>query len=262
MSIYIIGDIQGCFEQLQKLLEHIQFNPKKDRLGFVGDLINRGPQSLETLRFIKKLKDPIVVLGNHDLYLLSLCYGIKNDTASEHLEPILSAPDKHELMDWLRQQPLTYYDADQNYLLVHAGIPPTWTVKQTLQYSEEISSELRSDRAADYLINMYGNQPAEWDKDLTGWDRLRYITNALTRMRFCDAKGKLELTTKTTSSPDPERFKPWFEWREPECDIIFGHWAALEGKCAPPKCYAIDTACVCGGPLTAIRIEDRQIFQV
>jgi len=260
MSTYIIGDVQGCFEQLQQLLEHIQYDPKQDRLGFAGDLVNRGPQSLETLRFIKNLNDPIVVLGNHDLYLIALAYNIKDDTASEHLEPILTAPDKHELIDWLCQQKLAHYDAAENYLLVHAGIPPIWTLQQTRQYAEEIQSTLRGDQRIAYLKSMYGNQPDEWNENLSGWDRLRYITNALTRIRFCDAQGKLDLTTKTAQSPDPKRFKPWFEWIQPETDILFGHWASLEGRCDLPRFYALDTGCVWGGALTTIRLEDRKMF--
>lgn len=261
MATYLIGDLQGCYDELQQLLERISFDEKKDRLGFVGDLVNRGPQSLATLRFVKALKNPIIVLGNHDLYLLALGYGFIDKTNSS-LDEVLSAPDKEDLLDWLRHQPFTHFDPTKNYFLVHAGVPPPWNIKQALGFSNEISDELSGSNFRNLLKNMYGNYPDQWDNHLQGVDRLRYIMNALTRMRFCNAQGKLDLINTTAVSTDPKHFKPWFEWLQPDCDVVFGHWAALEGKCNKPQFYALDTGCVWGGRLTALRIEDRQLFSV
>lgn len=265
MATYIIGDVQGCFSELQALLEHIRFNPQTDRLGFTGDLVNRGPDSLKTLRFIKNLKDPIVVLGNHDLYLLALNYGFVRKKENSTLDEILAAPDKEELLTWLRHQPLVHIDHQLKYLLVHAGIPPQWNEQQALEHSEEVTDSLHSNQFNSFigfLENMYGNQPTQWNEDFTGWDRLRYITNVFTRLRFCDANGELDLKSKLKRPLNPQQFKPWFEFINPEYDILFGHWAALEGKCNHPKCYALDTGCVWGKSLTALRIEDKKLFSV
>ncbi len=165
-------------------------------------------------------------------------------------------------MDWLRHQPLIHSDTSLNYLLVHAGVPPQWDLDQALSYAQEISDMLQGPNFRDFLVNLHGNLPDQWKNDLKGWDRLRYMTNALTRIRFCDAKGQLDLLNKTNTTSDPTRFKPWFEWRNDQRDIIFGHWAALEGRCEKQGIFAIDTGCVWGESLTALRLEDRQLFSV
>lgn len=262
MATYIIGDVQGCFDQLQALLKKIQFNPDQDRLGFTGDLVNRGPKSLETLRFIKSLDDPIVVLGNHDIFLLALAYGFFEPKLTTLLDEIIQAQDSNELLTWLRQQPLIHYDPKLSYVLTHAGIPPQWSVEQAVNYGKEVHNALRHDTFLDFLGVLEGDEPTIWKESLTGWDRLRYIVNAFTRMRFCTQTGELEFSAKMTTSPDPARFKPWFDWYQPSVDIIFGHWASLEGHCDNPKCYAIDTGCVWNNTLTAIRVEDREVISI
>ena len=194
MSTYIIGDGQGCYQELQALLALIQFNPSKDQLGFVGDLVNRGPNSLEVLRFIKSLPSPMVVLGNHDLYLLIIGYALMSPDAYEHtLHTVLQAPDKMKLLDWVRERPLIYYETNKHALLVHAGIPPQWSIKESIQRANEVSATLRGPHYGDYLAHLFGDQAAQWKDTLNGQDRLRYISNAFTRMRFCDAQGTLEL---------------------------------------------------------------------
>jgi len=258
--LYIIGDVQGCYKELQHLLDVVDYNPNKDRLGFVGDLVNRGPQSLETLRFIKSLNNPLVVLGNHDLHLCAMAEDIVPRNSDSSLNAILDAPDKDELMTWLRQQPLIHYDSDNNFLALHAGVPPQWTIEQAVSYAREVENELRNKNFKAFLSKMHGNEPSEWNENLTGADRLRYIVNALTRIRFCTADGKLDLTNKTDTPTNP-KYKPWFEWRENDnVDIIFGHWASLEGRCNKPGFYALDTGCVWGNKLTALRVEDKRLF--
>ncbi len=263
MATYIIGDVQGCFDKLQQLLAHISFNPNKDRLGFLGDLVNRGPNSLNTLRFIKSLKNPIVVLGNHDLFLLALGYGVIEDQHNHTLNDILTAPDKIELIDWLRHQPLLYINQADHYLMVHAGIAPQWSVSQAEVYANEVSQALTGKHYLDFLSHMLGDEPDTWNETLTQWDRLRYLTNAFTRMRFCTAEGQLTFA-RDINIAEQKQYRPWFEWRgtRAEIDILFGHWAALEGKCTQPHCYALDTGCVWKGQLTAMRIEDRKLFSV
>ena len=261
--LYLFGDIQGCFAEFQTLLQHIQFNPKQDRLGFVGDLVNRGPQSLEVLRFIKNLGDSLVVLGNHDFYLLAIGYDAVEYTAHHTLHDILNAPDKMELLDWLRHQSLLYHDEKNNFVMTHAGIPPQWNVNEAEKHAKELETALRGKHFQNILQGIFGSTPACWSEHLTGTDRLRYITNAFTRMRFCDKNGCLELKEKREPSHAPHHFQPWFTWPHhiPE-DIFFGHWAALEGKTNSANRYALDTGCAWGESLTCIRVEDRKIFSV
>lgn len=264
MSTYIIGDIQGFYQELQALLILIQFDPSKDQLGFVGDLVNRGPNSLEVLRFIKSLPSKIVVLGNHDLYLLIIGYGIISPNICKHtLHAVLQAPDKIELLDWMRECPLIYYEKNKNAILVHAGIPPQWSIKESIQRANEVSSTLRGPHYKSYLAHLFDNQADQWKDTLKGQDRLYYISNAFTRMRFCDAKGGLEF--ETTGKISANRLKPWFEWRDPQkdnIDILFGHWAALDGKCNTPCYHALDTGCAWGNQLTAINLETKERFSV
>ncbi|HYF98209.1 MAG TPA: symmetrical bis(5'-nucleosyl)-tetraphosphatase [Coxiellaceae bacterium] len=266
MATYIIGDVQGCFVELQNLLELIKFNPDKDRLGFAGDLVNRGPDSLEVLRFVKSLKDPIVVLGNHDLFLLSLAYHPNSSTNPHTLTEVLNAPDKLELLEWLRRQAFLYYDQENKYLLSHAGVAPFWELQETLSYAAEIQAALSGNNFRDFLQHLLGNQPACWDHHLTGHERLRFIVNVFTRMRLCTLRGCLDFRSKGLTSSSSAAYKPWFNLINPahydNNSICFGHWAALEGKTDVPNIYALDTGCAWGNSLTAMRIEDKQRFSV
>lgn len=262
MATYVIGDIQGCFAELMALLEKINFNPKQDRLGFTGDLVNRGPDSLATLRFIKSLQDPIVVLGNHDLYMLGLATKAIAYSGQHTLLEVFEAPDKLELLDWLRQQPLLIHNTEHNFVMSHAGIPPCWNLSQALSLAREVEDVLKADDYITFLRNMEGDLPARWEDNLEGWDRLRYIVNAFTRMRFCKPDGTLELNNKSAISHDPQVWHPWFEFYKLEATMLFGHWASLEGQCSHPKCEALDTACLWGKTLTAYCVEDGQRFSV
>lgn len=260
MSTYVIGDVHACYEELQQLLDKISYTPQRDRLLFVGDLINRGPQPLAVLRFLSKLPSLQVVLGNHDLYLLVLGYGLMREDAYDHrLEEVLAASDKFELLDWLRHQPLIYRESACQALIVHAGIPPQWTIDQSLACGEEVHHALVGPDFQAYLSDLFGNEPASWSSQLSGQQRLRYITNALTRMRFCQQDGTLEFSAQHAELAPAPGFKPWFQWRSQEpTEIFFGHWAVLNGQCEVNHCYALDTGCVWGRALTAIRLEDKQ----
>ena len=267
MSTYAIGDIQGCMKQLEKLLKEIKFNTKKDTLWFCGDLVNRGPDSLETLRFIKQLGDSaVVVLGNHDLHLLAIAHGASRCRRKDTLFPILDAPDRDELLGWLIQQPLVHMDEQLGYLMVHAGISPQWTPKESLRYAGEVQAALRNPKkASSFFKHMYGNQPACWDPALKGHERLRVITNYLTRIRLCDPQGCMEFDYKGDLDNTPIGFQPWYAFRQPKRDklaIVFGHWAALEGACPLKHIHALDTGCVWGGPLTAMNLETQQRYTV
>ena len=264
MSTYAIGDIQGCYQTLRSLLDEIGFDPSQDRLWFVGDLVNRGPASLETLRFVRGLGDAVqVVLGNHDLYLLMVAYGVapkrgKDDT----LAPILAAEDRDELLTWLRHQPLCF--ADRGFCMVHAGLLPGWTVADALKYSDEVSHALKGKKFLQFLGQLWGSTPDAWSDQLKGVERLRMIVNVMTRMRFCYPDGRLEFKTKGLIEKAPHSLVPWFELPEPtygDHTLLFGHWSAL-GLRFMENIISIDTGCLWGGKLTAIRLEDRAVFQV
>ena len=262
MSTYAIGDIQGCFESLLKLLEKIQFNSKKDTLWFAGDLVNRGPQSLETLRFVKSLKtQAIVVLGNHDLTLLAVGNHVTPYKPAHHtFIDILEAPDCHELLTWLQHQPLLYHDPMLNFTLVHAGLAPQWDLAMAMALAKEVESVLQGNMAVEFFKHMYGNYPDVWDPTLEGWERLRLIVNYFTRMRFCNVMGQLEFSTTDGEEKAPPGFSPWFKIpnrKNQNVNILFGHWAALEGKTEVPTVFPLDTGCVWGKCLTAFRLEDR-----
>jgi bis(5'-nucleosyl)-tetraphosphatase (symmetrical) len=261
MAVYAIGDIQGCYDELLELLETLHFDRKHDRLWFVGDLVNRGPKSLETLRFVQGLGPAAVtVLGNHDLHLLAAAHGIRPDTIDDDtLDPILTAPDREVLIDWLRRVPLLHYDGELGYLMVHAGLPPQWDLKLAQRCADEVETVLRGDRLESFLSRMYGNKPRQWSEQLDGWDRLRFIVNCFTRMRFCDRNGRLELKSSGPPGSQPEGYYPWFEIparASGDINIIFGHWSTLRALDIPGV-YPIDSGCLWGGQLTALRIDSR-----
>lgn len=267
MSNYAIGDIQGCFEALQRLLNHINFNEHSDRLWFVGDLVNRGPDSLAVLRLIKQLPlTPCITLGNHDLHLLSQIFCETSwQNPDDTLQAILSAPDAQILGHWLRRQSIIHHDAELNVVMCHAGINPMWDLPQALACAHELETALSGPDYINYLSHMYGNQPDHWVVDLPRQLRLRVICNYFTRMRFCDAQGHLLLSYKGGIKKAPAEHYPWFNVPNrieiPE-DIIFGHWAALKGMSPHPRIHAIDTGCLWGGSLTALRLEDKKRFSV
>lgn len=267
MADYAIGDVQGCYHALQRLLTAIKFNPQTDKLWFVGDLVNRGPESLAVLRFLHTLPNTQITLGNHDLYLLYHLF-VKNPThqnAEDTLGDILSASDRESLGHWLRKQSVLIYSPELNLVMTHAGIAPIWTLPQAQQYAAELEQALRGDDFITFLENMFGNQPDLWSEELTGYARLRTICNYFTRMRFCDASGRLISHYKGDVKNAPNHTYPWYAVpnRCPiEPDIIFGHWAALLGKCPVKHIYALDTGCVWGNTLTALRLQDKQRFSV
>ena len=267
MADYAIGDVQGCYDALQRLLDHIDFNERRDRLWFVGDLVNRGPDSLAVLRFIQLLPiKPHITLGNHDLYLLSHLFGQQKHLAREDtLHAILNAPDREELGHWLRAQSLLIHSPELNIVMSHAGIPPNFNLAQAKARALELEIALSGEDYLDFLTHMYGNEPNIWHDSLNGIARLRFICNAFTRMRMCAEDGRLSLTHKGTLENAPSSLYPWFavpNRQAIEADIIFGHWAALKGQCDVPHIYAIDTGCFWGGPLTALRLQDKQRFVV
>lgn len=266
MATYAVGDLQGCLQPLKQLLALVNFDPKKDTLWLTGDLINRGPESLDTLRFIYALRDSVVsVLGNHDLHLLAVAAGVRQASPSDTLEEILHAPDKEILLNWLRQRPLLHYDPELKYAIVHAGIPPQWSLKKALKRAHEVEQVLQSELCDLFLLTMYGNKPSIWKKELEQTKRWRVITNYFTRMRFCDAEGKLELTSKAGIHHAPKGYAPWFEHlnRKTYHDrIIFGHWAALEGQAYSENVFALDTGFVWGNKMTMMRLEDQKLFSI
>lgn len=263
MADYAIGDVQGCFDALQRLLEKIDFNDRVDRLWFVGDLVNRGPQSLAVLRWIRQLPlKPHITLGNHDLHLLCHLFGlVDRQNHDDTLQAVLDSPERDELADWLRQQSILVHDETLQVVMCHAGIAPHFTLAEAKACALELEAVLSGEQCRDFLMHMYGNEPNAWRDNLKGYDRLRYLCNAFTRMRFCDADGHLMLTYKGTLDKAPADLYPWFSVpnRQPiDADIVFGHWAALAGQCPVPRIHAIDTGCLWGGSLTALRLQDKQ----
>ena len=233
MATYAIGDIQGCYQQLKSLLNKINFNTDRDSLWFTGDLINRGPDSLETLRFIYSIRDNIsVVLGNHDLHLLATAYHHKHPGKKDTLAEMLDAPDLFILLDWLRQQPLIHHDSDLDVAMLHAGIHPKWSIDRAIKLSREVEETIQDyKKHLGFYQHMYGDKPHDWSDDLTGWTRLRYITNAFSRMRYCDPTGSLALNPKGAPGTQPEGYLPWYEVKERvsrDTRIIFGHWSTLD----------------------------------
>lgn len=262
MTTYAVGDLQGCLQPLKHLLQQVDFNPQKDTLWCTGDLVNRGPESLAALRFIHSLGDAcITVLGNHDLHLLAVAYGFAHCANGDTLEDILSAPDKDELLHWLRHRPLIHHQ--YGYTLAHAGIAPQWSLTEALGFAREVEAALRADNFTDFLANMYGNKPKKWKAELSGYDRLRLITNYFTRMRFCSAKGKLDFTNKRGPDKADAGTMPWFTVPHramADEKIIFGHWAALQGITHTANVIALDTGCVWGNCMTLMRLDDQRLF--
>ncbi len=257
MSIYAIGDVQGCFTALEQLLKKIQFDPVKDKLWFVGDLVNRGPDSLQVLRFVKKLGDrAITVLGNHDLHLLAIAEGLRQDKAHD-LHDTLTAPDRDELLHWLRHRPLLHHDATLGYTMIHAGLPPQWNFTTAMHCARELEEVLRSERYHQFLGHMYGNEPTIWADSLRDWDRLRFICNCFTRLRYCTTAGELALKQKGAPGSQPVQYQPWYAVRQSdplEGTILFGHWSTL-GIYTRQGIHALDSGCVWGGTLSALQID-------
>ncbi|MGH8472442.1 MAG: symmetrical bis(5'-nucleosyl)-tetraphosphatase [Gammaproteobacteria bacterium] len=269
MLTYAIGDVQGCYGELRFLLDRIGFDPGTARLWLTGDLVNRGPRSLEVLRFVKGLGEAaLTVLGNHDLHLLAVAEGQarpnKLDNGKDRtgaLEPVLAAKDRDELLDWLRRRPLMHHDPALGYALVHAGLPPEWDVAEACRCAAEVEASLRGDGFREFLGRMYGDAPRRWSERLAGWDRLRFITNCLTRLRYCGADGTLALEEKGPPSHSTAELIPWFQVPGRASDgmgIVFGHWSTLRmdsEAMARYRVYPLDTGCCWGGRLTALELD-------
>ena len=263
MATYAIGDIQGCYHAFMALLTRLEFKPKQDKLWLVGDLINRGSGSLEVLRWCYQHQASLkIVLGNHDLHALAVAYGLKPAHKGDTLQAVIHAPDATELLTWLRHQPLMV--AENNTIMVHAGLLPQWTTAKARSLASEVESALQADSYLDFFANMYGGLPNSWSEDLTGMDRLRVITNAMTRMRICTASGEMEFAFKGELQDIPAAYMPWFDVparHSRDATIICGHWSAL-GLRQRENIIALDTGCLWGGQLTAFCLETKQITQV
>lgn len=262
---YLIGDVQGCCDALDRLLHAVDFSPSRDRLWLLGDLVNRGPASLATLRRVRALDGAATcLLGNHDLHLLAVAHGVRPAHRSDTLAPLLQAPDRDALLDWLRHQRMAVFEA--GWLMVHAGVVPQWSRDDTLAAAAEVEAVLRGAAWGEFLHEMYGNEPARWDPHLAGSARLRFTVNALTRLRFCTAQGEMDFKTKDGAGAAPAGFMPWFDVpgrRSADTPVAFGHWSTL-GLLDRPHLLGLDTGCVWGGRLTAARIDGpaREIIQV
>jgi bis(5'-nucleosyl)-tetraphosphatase (symmetrical) len=258
MATYAVGDVQGCFDELRTLLAVISFDQRKDRLWFVGDLVNRGPQSLEVLRFVRGLGTRAVsVLGNHDLHLVTQFEGFERPREDDTFQDVLAAPDARELVDWLRKRPLMHRQG--GWAMVHAGLLPQWSIEKALALAAEVEAALRGRGYRKFLEHMYGSKPESWSERLSGWDRLRVIVNAMTRMRFCTLRGRMEFHAK--GNQPPPGFRRWFDTYRRNKTVIFGHWSQL-GLSIGKRHAGLDSGCVWGGQLTALRLEDRALYQV
>ena len=263
MALYAIGDIQGCHAEFCDLLALIGFAPASDRLWLTGDLVNRGPDSLAVLREVKALGNAAVtVLGNHDLHLLTVAAGHRRSHRDDTLAPILDARDRIDLLDWLQRRPLAV--AADGMLMVHAGVLPQWPPTQVLALAREVEGTLAGEASESFLRALYGDEPRAWRDDLTGHDRLRVIVNALTRLRFCTADGRMDFREKRGAAHAPAGFAPWFAHEQRQTAgglVICGHWSTL-GLVLGPNVLMLDSGCLWGGPLTAIRLGDRRVYQV
>ncbi len=256
MATWAIGDVQGCYDELCALLKRINFDPAADRLWFAGDLVNRGPKSLEVLRFVRDI-GAVTVLGNHDLHLLASARLPHYRKHKDTLHQIHDAEDGDELLDWLRRRPLLHHDPDSGYTLIHAGLPPQWDLQQASACAREVETVLRSEDYGHFFEVMYGDEPSQWSEDLSGNERLRFIVNCFTRLRYCDAQGRLALQEKGPPGSQPAGFRPWFAWprrRSRDMKILFGHWSTL-GAWDGDGVHALDTGCLWGGKLTAFRVD-------
>jgi bis(5'-nucleosyl)-tetraphosphatase (symmetrical) len=265
VSRYAVGDLQGCLKPLQCLLEKVHFNPQQDQLWLVGDLVNRGPDSLDTLRFLYSIKDSLhITLGNHDLHCIALARGTTKRGRHPSLDALLNATDCDELMQWLLQQALVLRSEDGHYLMSHAGIPNAWSSEQALDLSREVEAVLQGPNVDEFFQNMYGDEPLVWNDNLQGYERLRAITNHLTRMRICDADGQLELGFKGIAADIPAPYRPWFEWQDEgrrSETLLFGHWAALECRTDRDDIIALDSGCVWGRNMTMLNMDNRDIYR-
>lgn len=264
MAVYAIGDVQGCYSAVRRLLDTLCFDPQRDHLWWTGDLVNRGPQSAEVLRFIMSLPHTVAVLGNHDLHLLALAAGTARARRQDTLADILSAPDRDALLHWLRQRPLLHHDAALGYTMVHAGLPPPWTLDQARLLAREVEAQIAASASNNFFESLYGDQPDSWDEGLTGPDRWRVIVNAFTRLRYCDAEGRMLFSAKGAPGSQPAPFMPWFQVpgrRSRDVRIVFGHWSTL-GLWREDNVVAIDTGCLWGGRLTAVRLDSHAVETV
>jgi len=263
MAIYAIGDVQGCYDEFKLLLERVHFDPACDQVWLTGDLVNRGPRSLDVLRLVKSFGTAaITVLGNHDLHLLAVSLGAESKQRNtDTFDEVLSANDRDELLHWLRHRPMLHHDAQLQRTLVHAGLPPQWTLSKAISCAHEVEVALHDEHCARELFaHMYGNEPDRWDESLQGWPRLRFITNCLTRLRVCTGEGKLKLKFKEPPSQLKDNLYPWFkvpDRRTRNDKIIFGHWSAL-GFYEGDNVLGLDTGCVWGGALCAVRLDRLQ----
>jgi len=265
MATYAIGDIQACFDELMQLLEVLRFDEARDRLWFTGDLVNRGTQSAEVLRFVKSLGDKaVVVLGNHDLHLLAVAARVTHLRPKDSFMDVLEAYDRNTLLDWLRHRPLLHHDARLGYTLIHAGLPPQWDLATARACAQEAEGMLRGADADAFFKQMYGDQPSQWRADLLGMERLRFIINCFTRLRYCDGEGRLALRDKGAPGSQAPDAMPWFQVpgrKSADLKILFGHWSTL-GRYQGDGVYSLDSGCVWGGSLTALRLDDGQWFGV
>jgi bis(5'-nucleosyl)-tetraphosphatase (symmetrical) len=256
---HAIGDVQGCYEELRALVTRLKFSPDRDRLWFVGDLVNRGPRSLEVLRYVRSLGDnAVVVLGNHDLHLLAVAFGKRRKRRSDTLDDILAAADREQLFEWLITRPLVHFDEANQDLLLHAGVVPQWSVETTCRLAGEVQSALRANPAA-VFEHMYADEPSSWSETLSGVDRVRFVINVLTRLRVCTADGQIDLRMKGKPEGAGVGYRPWFEVenrRTSAVRIVFGHWSAL-GLVLKPGLAGLDTGCVWGSSLTALELDGK-----
>lgn len=270
MSTYAIGDLQGCYTELQDLLNKINFDETNDQLWFVGDLVNRGPESLKCLRFVKSLeKNAKTVLGNHDLHLLAIANKVRKPHRNDTLDEILNADDAEALLYWIRHLPLLVHDKELNFTMIHAGLPPQWSLKKARKLANETENILQSDQFTDFIHNMYGNQPDIWSETLSGDDFHRFIINCFTRIRYLEETGKLNLKENNAPGTQAKNLRPWYALpnRKTNKDkIIFGHWSTVtlgeQQNFKQHNVYPLDTGCLWGGELTAMRLEDEKIFNV
>ncbi|MDU5781524.1 MAG: bis(5'-nucleosyl)-tetraphosphatase (symmetrical) ApaH [Pantoea sp.] len=264
MSTYLIGDVHGCYDELRALLEQVDFSPEQDTLWLTGDLVARGPGSLEVLRYVKSLGESVrVVLGNHDLHLLAVFAGISRNKPKDRLTPLLEAEDADELLNWLRRQPLLQVDEEKKLVMAHAGITPQWDLETAQACARELEAVLSSDSYPLFLDAMYGDMPNNWTPELSGLARLRFSANALTRMRFCFPNGQLDMICKEAPDSAPPPLRPWFTIPGKLPDDytqVFGHWASLEGKGTPRGVIGLDTGCCWGGVLTLLHWESQRYY--